>query len=226
MVNPLGALFAFFFKYRPAVFQQGDFTFGAPVPTAILLLVGTAIAIPAVLSYRRVRAKSSPRDRAVLRTLRVAVLVVLVVCLMRPMLVLNAAVPQRNFVGVLIDDSRSMQIADRAGRTRADWIRDSVIARNSALVAALRQRFQVKLFHFGATSARMDDTTSLRFDANETRLGDALEAARRDLEMVPLSGLVMLTDGADNSRAACSREARSWPTCSCGSAALAARRCR
>ena len=35
MANPLGALFAFFFKYRPAVFQQGDFTFGAPAPIVI-----------------------------------------------------------------------------------------------------------------------------------------------------------------------------------------------
>jgi hypothetical protein len=199
-VNPLGALFAFFFKYRPAVFQQGDFTFGAPAPIAIVLLVGAAVAIPAVLSYQRVRARSSARDRAVLRALRIAALVVLVICLLRPMLVLNAAVPQRNFVGVLIDDSRSMQIADRAGRSRADWIRDSVTARNSALLAALRQRFQVKLFRFGASASRLDDTASLRFDANETKLGDALEGARRDLEMVPLSGLVLLTDGADNSR--------------------------
>jgi len=200
MSNPLGALFEFFFKYRPAVFQQGDFAFGAPAPMAILLLVGAAIAVPAVLSYRRVRAKSSPRDRTVLRALRIAALVVLIVCLLRPMLLLNAAVPQRNFVGVLIDDSRSMQIADRAGRQRADWIRDSVIAQRSALLTSLRARFQVKLFHFGATAERLDDTTALHFDANETRLGDALEAARRELEMVPLSGLVVLTDGADNSR--------------------------
>jgi hypothetical protein len=200
MANPLGALFAFFFKYRPAVFQQGDFTFGAPAPIALLLLAGAAVGAVALVSYRRVRARSSPRDRWVLRGLRAAALVVVVVCLLRPMLVLNAAVPQRNYVGVLIDDSRSMQIADRAGRERADWIRDSVTARNSALLAALRQRFQVKLYHFGATAARMDDTTALRFDANETRLGDALEAARRDLAMVPLSGLVLLSDGADNSR--------------------------
>lgn len=200
MATPLGALFEFFFKYRPAVFQQGDFTFGAPAPIAILLVVGTAIAVPAVLSYRRVRGKSSPRDRAVLRALRVAALAVLIVCLMRPMLLLNAAVPTRNFVGVLIDDSRSMQIADRGGRTRADWIRDSVTNANSVLLAALRQRFQVRLFHFGATAARVDDASALRFDENETRIGDALESARRDLEMVPLSGLVVLTDGADNSR--------------------------
>jgi len=200
MANPLGALFAFFFKYRPAVFQQGDFTFGAPAPIVILLLVGAAIAVPAVLSYQRVRGKSSVRDRWILRGLRIASLAVLLVCLMRPMLLLNAAVPQRNFVGVLIDDSRSMQIADRGGRQRADWIRDSIAAPKSALLAALRERFQVKLFHFGATAERIDDATGLLFDANETKLGGALEAARRELEMVPLSGLVLLTDGADNSR--------------------------
>jgi uncharacterized membrane protein len=201
MANPLGALFAFFFKYRPAVFQQGDFAFGAPAPIAILLLVGAAIAVPAVLSYRRVRGKSSERDRWILRGLRIAALAVLVVCLLRPMLLLNAAVPQRNFVGVLIDDSRSMQIADRGGRQRADWIRDSIAAPKSALLASLRERFQVKLFHFGATAERIDDANGLTFDANETKLGGALEAARRELEMVPLSGLVLLTDGADNSRA-------------------------
>jgi uncharacterized membrane protein len=200
MATPLGALFEFFFKYRPAVFQQGDFTFGAPAPIAILLLAGAALAVPAVLSYRRVRGKSSSRDRWVLRGLRVAALAVLIVCLLRPMLLLNAAVPTRNFVGVLIDDSRSMQIADRGGRERADWIRDSVTNSNSALMAALRQRFQVKLFRFGGTAERVDDATGLHFDANETRLGDALEGARRELEMVPLSGLVLLTDGADNSR--------------------------
>ncbi|HEV8409482.1 MAG TPA: hypothetical protein VGQ30_03170 [Gemmatimonadaceae bacterium] len=201
MANPLGALFAFFFKYRPAVFQQGDFTFGAPAPMAIMLIAGAAIAIPAVLSYARVRGKSSPRDRMILRGLRIAALVVLMVCLLRPMLVLNAAVPQRNFVGVLIDDSRSMQIADRGGRQRADWIRDSVTASNSALVKSLRERFQVKFFHFGASAEKLDDATTLKFDANETKLGAALEGARRELEMVPLSGLVVLTDGADNSRA-------------------------
>ena len=50
----------------------------------------------------------------------------LVVCLFRPMLLLSAAVPQRNYVGVLIDDSRSMRIADRDGKPRSDWIEHAV----------------------------------------------------------------------------------------------------
>ena len=45
MTDALGALFAFFFKYRPAVFQQGDLAFGAPAPVIMLVLIGLAIFI-------------------------------------------------------------------------------------------------------------------------------------------------------------------------------------
>jgi hypothetical protein len=200
MTDALSALFAFFFKYRPAVFEQGDFAFGAPASVVVLLLVGLAIAIPAVLSYVGVRAKSSLRDRFVLGALRSAAFLVLILCLFRPKLLLSSAVPHRNYVGVLIDDSRSMRIADRAGRERADFVRDSVTATDSKLLAALRERFQVRLFRFGGTTQRLGDSTALGFNENETRLGDALEAARRELESLPVSGLVVLTDGADNAR--------------------------
>jgi hypothetical protein len=200
MTDALGALFAFFFKYRPAVFQQGDLAFGAPAPLLVLALVGLAIGVPAVLSYMGVRGKSSTRDRIVLVALRTAAMLVVLVCLFRPKLLLSSAVPHRNYVGVLVDDSRSMRIADRAGRERADFIRDSVTAPDSRLLSSLRERFQVRLFRFGATAQRLGDSTALGFNDNETRLGDALEAARRELETLPVSGLVLLTDGADNAR--------------------------
>jgi hypothetical protein len=200
MTDALGALFAFFFKYRPAVFEQGDLAFGAPAPVVVLALIGLAIGVPALLSYGGVRGKSTRRDRVVLVGLRVAALLVLLVCLFRPKLLLSSAVPHRNYVGVLVDDSRSMRIADRSGRERADFLRDSVIGPGSALLAALKDRFQVRLFRFGATADRIQDGSTLRFGENETRLGDALEAARREMETLPLSGLVLLTDGADNAR--------------------------
>ena len=201
MGDALGALFAFLFKYRPAVFSQGDFAFGAPAPIIVLLMVGLALGVPAILSYVGVRGKSTLRDRVVLGALRTAALLVLLVCLFRPKLLLSSAVPHRNYVGVLIDDSRSMRIADRAGRERADFIRDSVTAPDSKLLASLRERFQVRLFRFGGTTQRLGDSVALGFNDNETRLGDALEAARRELETLPLSGFVVLTDGADNASA-------------------------
>lgn len=200
--NALGALFEFFFKYRPAVFSHGELGFGAPISVITTVLIVAAIAVPALLTYSRVRARSTGKDRKVLIGLRIGVLVVLLICLLRPMLLLNAAVPQRNYVGVLIDDSRSMLIADRAGRTRADFVRDSVSSADAAIIKSLKERFQVRLFHFGATTQRIDDASGLKFDGNETRLGDAIESARRELESLPLSGLVVFTDGADNARTA------------------------
>jgi hypothetical protein len=47
-----------------------------------------------------------------------ATLSVMLFCPFRPILVVKAAVPQQNFLAVLIDDSRSMQITDW-GRRRA-----------------------------------------------------------------------------------------------------------
>ena len=196
-----GALFELLFKYRPAVFEQGDFALGEPLSVIIIVLVAAALTVPALLTYFRVRGKSNARDRAVLTALRAAALLVLIACLFRPMLLLSEAVPRRNFIGVLLDDSRSMRIADRGtgptARTRADFVRDTLGERSDQL-RRLREKFQVRLFRFGGSSTRTDSAGGLTYDQRETRLVDAVEAARQDLEAVPLSALVVVTDGADN----------------------------
>ena len=193
----LESAFQLLFKYRPTVFAEGDLAFGVRGSLAIVL-VATAIAFgAALLTYRRVGARSSARDRIALGVLRTAILLIVVACLFRPMLLLSSPVPQRNFVGVLVDDSRSMRIAD-GGSERAGVIRAALGTRDSALVAALRERFQVRLFRFGSSVQRIEDLTSLGFDGAETRLGDAIARARQELDAVPLSGLVVLSDGADN----------------------------
>ena len=144
MMHWLEGIFAFLFKYRPTEFAKGSFAFGAPFSVIVLLLAAAAIGVPAVLSYAGVRGRSTRRDRWVLGTLRVAALVVLIACLFRPMLLLSAAVPQRNYVGVLIDDSRSMRIADRNGRARNDWVAQQFGGPDSVLLKQLRERFIVR----------------------------------------------------------------------------------
>jgi hypothetical protein len=206
MMHWLEGIFQFLFKYRPTEFAKGSFAFGAPFSVIVLLLAAAAIGVPAVLSYSGVRGRSTRRDRWVLGMLRVAALVVLIACLFRPMLLLSAAVPQRNYVGVLIDDSRSMRIADRDGKPRSDWVERSFGNQDSTLLKALREKFIVRLFRFSSGAQRVDSTAQLTFNASETHLGSAIEQARQELEGVPLSGLVVLSDGADNSRAAISDE--------------------
>src|SRR6476619_2932601 len=120
MPSWIESVFTFLFKYRLEVFEKGDLVFGAPSSVIFLLGLGLLIGAPAVMTYAGVRGKSTRRDRWILSGLRVASLVVLVVCLFRPMLLLSDAIPQRNFVAVVLDDSKSMTIADRvAGKPRA-----------------------------------------------------------------------------------------------------------
>ena len=85
--------------------------------------------------------------------LRLALLALLVFCLLRPSLILRAAVPQQNFLGVLIDDSRSMTIADRDGKPRTDFVQQQ-FGPDGPLAAALSQRFVLRFFRFSSSADR------------------------------------------------------------------------
>lgn len=196
------SLFEFFFKYRPVVFERGHFAFGAGRSSFLLLLIGAAVAVPALLTYTRVRASSTRVDRAILGAMRMAAVAVILFCLFRPMLVLSEAVPQRNVLGILLDDSRSMRIADVDGRSRADFVRRNFAGPDSALYAALSERFILRFFRFSAAADRVTDPAALAYVGGQSHLGAALDYARQDLSSVPLAGLVLVTDGADNATTA------------------------
>lgn len=217
----LEGLFQLLFKYRPAVFAKGELAFGVAGPIALALVVLAIAGVASLLSYRRVGVHGGRRDRVLLGALRAAALLVVLACLSRPMLLLSAPVPQRNFVAVLVDDSRSMGITEQDGRSRADVVRDALGGGAGSLLPALRDRFQVRVFRFGASAERVEGVADLRFADPETRVGAAVAQVRQELDAVPLSGIVVLTDGADNATDALSAElgtlrARSVPVFTVG----------
>jgi uncharacterized membrane protein len=195
----LEALFEFLFKYRPVVFEKGRLAFAVGTGTYVLLGVALLIGVPALIAYARLRMRGGPRDRAVLIGLRIAALAVAVFAILHPVLVVSEAVPQRNVIGVLVDDSRSMRIADVNGVPRSETVRHLLGSRDSSLYAALAQKFVVRLFRFSGNGERVAQVGNLTYDGARTQLGPALESARQELTGVPLSGLVVVSDGADNS---------------------------
>jgi uncharacterized membrane protein len=195
-------LFRFLFKYPKVVFEQGDLTWAVSRPLLLAIALAVAMAIAALLTYQRVGTLNRRRDRAVLIGLRLGVLALLVFCLVRPTLILKAAVPQQNFLGILIDDSRSMAIADRAGAPRSAFVQQQLARPESALAAALSQKFVLRFFRFSTSADRTDAPAALAYDGTATHLGQALDRARDELAGLPLAGLVMVTDGADTSDAA------------------------
>ena len=194
----MGWLFEFFFKYPRVVFEQGDFAFAASRSMTLTVLAVAAVAAAALITYRGVTNEGPVRERLVLVVLRLAVLAVLVLCLFRPTLVLRAAVPQQNFLGVIVDDSRSMTIADRDGLPRTDFVQKELAA-EGGLHKALSDRFVLRHFKFSTVADRLSNVADLTYGGTSTRLASALERARDELAGLPLAGLVLVTDGADTS---------------------------
>ncbi len=191
-------LFEFLFKYRPLMFDQGEFALRASWTGFLAMAAAAGSAYLAVRTYLAVRGNSQPLDRAALTAIRIAALGVLAFCLLRPVLVLSSVVPQENFLGVLIDDSRSMQIADRDETPRYEFVRQQLAAPDSELRAALADRFALRFFRFSGETDRIAALDELTFGGTRTHLGRALERAHDELSGVPLSGLVVVSDGADN----------------------------
>ena len=212
----MDAVFRFFFKYPLLVFQQGDFVLGASRPALVAVLALAALAGAALVTYRSIVSEGSARDKTLLITLRLALVAVLFFCLIRPTLVLKAAVPQQNFLGVLLDDSRSMLIADRDGQPRSQFVQRQLTGPQAPLLNELSKRFVLRFFKFSSSAGRVTSAADAHYDGTSTKLGDALERARDELSGLPLAGLVMVTDGADTSDASiddplASLKARSIP---------------
>ena len=163
----------------------------------VAVAVVGVVAAYALVAYRDVPGART-RDRAVLVALRLALLALLAFCLLRPTLVVKAAVPQQNFLGVLVDDSRSMQIAD-GGAPRGDFVRRQLAGAGAPLVNALSKKFVLRFFRFSSSADRIASPAGLQYAGTATRLGPALERARDELAGLPLAGLVVVSDGADTS---------------------------
>src|SRR5262245_37452265 len=192
------AAFEFLFKYRPLVFQKGQISLAAPWPVVVVAGVALAVGLAALASYSRARGKSRSRDRLVLTALRIGVLLVLLLCLLRPTLVVATVVPQQSFVGVLVDDSRSVQVQDQGGEPRSAAVGRWFGTPDSPLLRALEGRFKLRFFRFSSTAERVPRVSDLGYAGPHTDLAAALGQARQEMQGVPLSGLVLVTDGADN----------------------------
>jgi hypothetical protein len=191
------AVFTFLFKYRPLLYEQGSIVLQPPVAVPVLLVAAAAAAGLVAWSYLRPLGRAGRVDRLALTLLRAAALAVLFLCLLRPTLVLARAVAQQNWVAVVIDDSRSMQITDEGSAARADVVRTLLAAPDAALRRALEERFQLRFFRFSEQAERVAGMDDMRFDGGRTAIAPALRHAAEDLGAVPLSGIILVTDGAD-----------------------------
>ena len=201
MAEVVDTVFEFFFKYPPLVFDRGTFAFSASRGAILIALLVILAGLVSISSIRWVITSGRPRERILPVILRSAALLLLLFCVFQPVLVVSTAMPQENFVGILIDDTLSMQLTDYGERPRSALVDELFGSEGGQLLAPLSERFKLRYFAFSSTTGRIRDLSELSFSGQKTHIGQALERARQELAAVPLSGLVVITDGADNNDA-------------------------
>ena len=188
-------MFEILFKYPLSIFHKGTFVFLTPWP---LWLMAIGILAAAGLLFWQVR-----RSHGMLSGLRPVAIWVLETCMValilfllwHPALSVATLRPQQNVVAVLVDDSRSMAIADSSG-TREDAAKAVL---NDGLLKALGQKFQLRLYKFGKEPARIPNLDQVTAAEPASRIGDTLERVLAESSSLPLGAIVLLSDGADNS---------------------------
>ncbi len=192
----MDAVLAFLLKYPARVWERGELVWGPVLPSGALLVLGVATLALAGAAAWRVRGVTTP-SRVALGLLRGGVFALVLAMLARPMLVVTTAVPQRNVLAILLDDSRSMTLQDLAEGTRADAVR-SVFGDSAALVRSLGERFSLRFYRFAADVRPAAGAASLSGSGTRTDLAAALRGVREELGGLPLAGIILVSDGADN----------------------------
>lgn len=168
----------------------------SPVVAPALLAVLLAVALWVVVRSAHGLSLAS-RDRVILGSLRGLAFVVLAICLLRPSLVLSRAVSQRNVLAILLDDSRSMRLPDVGGERRLAAVQRT-FADSAILVQQLADKFILRFFRFAGSASPIGNTAALTASGTRTDVSAALMGIRQELADLPLAGIVMASDGADN----------------------------
>ena len=184
--------------------QQGNLSFAHGIGPWLFGLISLLIVVVVWLSYYRTTRPLSPAWKAWFIGLRSLVLILILFCLLRPVVNTRQVSPQDTYLAVVLDNSQSMTIADMDGRSRAAAAADAFLA--GPVVDELAESFQLRTFAFDQTTRRVapgegsgESAGALGEPGAGSAIGQALEAVADQLDGLPLGGVVLVSDGADNS---------------------------
>jgi uncharacterized membrane protein len=166
-----------------------------------LAIVAIVVALMALLSLRPQFGSLSRRRWTILAGLRFAVILLTLLAMLRPELVYTKRTPQRASLVLLVDDSRSMQVADSLGdASRWDAVK-SLLATAAPDLAQLAETWDTNVYRFDTSTAplKLEDGV-IDLPATPTGEQSALGAAINDVIDRHASGRVLgvllLSDGA------------------------------
>jgi len=198
----MNQLVRFLFGHEQAVFTNGRFSFDVRPGALLLVLIFLLAAIFIYFIYLRPRMRVSKGTTAALVALRAALLTLMIVLLLRPVVVVSSVIPRSSYVAIVVDDSLSMKLRDLPGGvTRLDTVKQALLNANTgkpSFLDGLDQKFKTNLYGFSGGLSRLKDGNDLYGEGRTSDLAGALDETIKRSSGMPLSAIVVATDGASN----------------------------
>ena len=187
------SIFEFFFKYKPIIYQKGHLAFQLVGSPGWFILFVLAAAAGAYYAYRKVARDKYSFGLVILRAITFTVLAFI---FLRPVLNISTVLPQESYLAVVIDNSESMKIRDDGQASRAEQLQAQIESTN--FFKRLSDKFKVRTYRFDRDAERIENMGRMTYEGKRTRLESATDLLNQELGTVPLSGVVLITDGVDN----------------------------
>jgi len=192
-------MFQFLFKYPGAVFRKGQFVLLGKWPAWLLVVMIGAVAVGlALLTRWKLRSAVSEVQNwraGSIWGMQSAFVALVLFLLWQPAVIVAELSSQQNIIAVLVDDSRSMSIADSDGRTREG---SAVAALEGGVLAGLRKRFQTRIYRFGRELTRVELPKDIAPVEPATRISENLKQFAMETSDLPVGAIVLLSDGGQN----------------------------
>ncbi|HEY5056772.1 MAG TPA: hypothetical protein VII58_11470, partial [Acidobacteriaceae bacterium] len=222
-------MFEFFFKYPIPVFLKGKYILLGAWPGWMLALsivlaagglgwlvwralphpseqssLGTPVKTTGSLNFRGV---TGWRVWAIWGT-EAALVALLLTLLWEPAITVAELKSQQNIIAVLLDDSRSMAIADAGADAKTP--REAVVLKTleDGVLDGLKKKFQVREYRLDGGLTREEGTPPFRDEAAKgwatresaaaTHINAGLRQLLNETSDLPLGAVVLLSDGAEN----------------------------
>lgn len=186
-------MFEFLFKYPLTVYQKGSVVLQSGWSVwwwALASVVAAGIVGWLLLT----KWNNGKRAKAlVLWGLQSTMIALVLLLLWQPGISIATLKPQQNIVAVLLDDSKSMGLAED-GTTRRDEMKKTLEA---GLADGLGKNFQVRYYKMGTRLERTGDWKGLTGEAPVSRLSEGLAQIAAESGSLPIGALVVMTDGGD-----------------------------
>ena len=186
-------MFELLFKYPLTVYQKGSLVL--QTGWSVWWWVAASVLAAAVVGWLLfTKWNNGKRAKAiVLWTLQSTMIAIVLLLLWQPGMSIATLKPQQNIVAVLLDDSKSMGLAEDGSTRREEMIKTL----EGGLADGLKKKFQVRFYKMGARLERTADWKGLTAQAPVSRLSDALAQIAAESASLPIGALVVMSDGGD-----------------------------